>query len=121
MGRRARLIRGKQRLERPHQRWTNRFQLRPMDEGEAVHGRFTLRGERQEDQSVVRRIRCAHNESAVDQAIQQLHGAVVADLQAFRQRAHRWSLPRWHASQGEKCLVLLGFEACLAGGVFAEP
>ena len=60
------------------------------------------------------------DEAAGLHAIDELHGAVVLDLQALRQDADRRLPTLWHALQGEEHLVLLWFKARRAGGSFAE-
>jgi hypothetical protein len=91
-----------------------------MVQGELAQQPFSLGGQVDGYLPAVDAVALPLHQTVCDQAVNQLHRAVVADLQPLRQRADTGLDPLGKAADNKQQLVLLGIDAGGAGGLLAE-
>ena len=96
------------------------FQFFTVREGEAAEDFFAMRSERKEDLAAVVRVGRALHEFTSFHPVHQSHGALMLEEEGTGEIAHGAGLAGGHSFDGEKRLVLPGFETLDQGGAFAE-
>ncbi len=81
---------------------------------------LTLLGEPNDHLPSVGGLAPSLDESALLQAIDQAHGAVMPDLETLGERAHGRRRTWWETSDHQQELMLLGFEILGASNLLAE-
>jgi hypothetical protein len=116
----SRARQGDDRLQRSHEIRPHAAQLVPVRQGKARKQALTLRCHLDQDLAPVDVAATPCRKSPLDQAIRQLHGAVMANLQAFGERADRGPPPLGKSFDGEQELVLPGLDTGGPRLAFAE-
>lgn len=91
-----------------------------MRQGKSGKQPLTLRGHLDENLARIEVAATPYRESPRNQAVHQLHGAVMADLQALGEHPDGGSLALGQSFDGEQELVLVGLDAGGPRLVFAE-
>jgi hypothetical protein len=88
--------------------------------GASAQDRLALLGEPHDDLSSVRGMAPPLDETALLQAIDQAHGAVMPNLEALGECAHGRGHARWETGNHQQELMLLGLEIRGASNLLAE-
>jgi len=114
------MVRRNERLESLNERPADALQLQSMRHGQLANQTATPGSQTQENLTLVPRVPGASDETALHEPIDQLHRAVVADLQAVRQRSHSRQVAGGHPDERQERLVLLWLDSHPARGLLAE-
>jgi hypothetical protein len=106
--------------EAKNQFWSQRFELLGVGGGKSPQHCFPARGKLHQNHSTVLRGRRAGDQVLGHQPIEQFHGAMVANLESFRQLSDTNTLPTRIAFDRQQSLMLLRCEASLVRRFFAE-
>jgi hypothetical protein len=93
-------------LQGAHEVWPHAAQLVPVRQGKSREKALTLRGDLEQDLSPIDVAATPSDEPPLDQAIRELHGAVMPNLQPFCENPDRWPLAAGESFDGEQELVL---------------
>ena len=89
-------------------------------EGKCFEELFAIMGELDEDLPAIIGCPQAGKKASVDQPIDQLNGAVMLELHAFRQNPNSRLEPAGETSYRQEELVLLRLDTGFSSGLFAE-
>jgi hypothetical protein len=111
---------GDEHLECLNERGTGGLELCPMGQGKALEQALTASRDLNSDLPAVNRATASGDESRSDGSIDQLHDAVMAELEALRQDTYGRAQSIREALERQQQLMLLGLETGRARLALAE-